>query len=60
MTDITQPTIDRALTHVQRECEILETERDAFRTLLGRVSGFQIDPPGSVSSRWWEPPGPKS
>ncbi|WP_136689829.1 DUF7260 family protein [Halorhabdus amylolytica] len=51
MTETTQPTIERALTRAQRECELLDTERDAFRTLLTRVSRIQVDGPGPTTVR---------
>jgi len=51
MTEITQPTIERALTAVRAERKALTSERDAFRTLLGRVSGVQVDPPGTATAR---------
>lgn len=43
MTDITQPTIDRALTTIERERKYLESEREAFRILLRRLSDIQPD-----------------
>jgi len=48
MTETIQPKIDRALTRIDRECELLEAERDAFRALLRRISGIQMDLPGST------------
>lgn len=50
MTKTIQPTIDRALDRLDRERDILATERDAFRTLLRRASRIQVDGPGSMDS----------
>jgi hypothetical protein len=49
MTDIRQPHIDRALAAVQAERDILEAERDAFETLLRRVSAIQVDARASTT-----------
>ncbi|MFB6202040.1 MAG: hypothetical protein ABEI98_08515 [Halorhabdus sp.] len=43
MTETTQPSINRAITRSERERALLKTERDAFRSLLTRVSEIQVD-----------------
>ncbi|MCU4716490.1 DUF7260 family protein [Halapricum hydrolyticum] len=49
MTDIRHPHIDRALAAVRAERDILEAERDAFETLLRRVSAIQVDARASTA-----------
>ncbi|QSG04717.1 DUF7260 family protein [Halapricum desulfuricans] len=49
MTEIAQPHIDRALAAVETERDVLQAERDAFQTLLRRVSAIEVDTGGPVA-----------
>lgn len=50
MTAITHPTIEAALTEIDAEREILATEREAFRSLIRRVSEVAVETPQTAAA----------
>jgi len=49
MTAITHPTIEAALAEIDAEREILATEREAFRSLIRRVSEVTVEAPQTTA-----------
>lgn len=50
MVQTRQPTIDHAMTSVEQEIDIVETEREAFDRFLSRVRNIQTTQPGVPES----------
>lgn len=50
MTAITHPTIEAALTEIDAEREILAAEREAFRSLIRRVSEVAVETPQTTAA----------